>query len=97
MKSPSRPTNLSYYTTWWLPPASSMSSPNAALSGFDENLLIENDTKKQVNIREICLKRNDLLGSFFFVHLENNEKSIEINMLYSEQTISIKLKTKDDP
>jgi hypothetical protein len=42
-----------------------MSSPNAALSGFDENLLIENDTKKQVNIREICLKRNDLLDPFF--------------------------------
>lgn len=65
MKSPSRPTNLSYYTTWWLPPTSSMSSPNAALSGLDENLLIENDTKKQVNIREICLKRNDLLDPFF--------------------------------
>ena len=46
---PSRPSSLSYYTTWWLTPTSSISSPNAGSSSQDEHLLVEKNVKKRVN------------------------------------------------
>jgi hypothetical protein len=35
MKSNYRPSDLSYYTTWWLTPTSSLSSQNTTLSVHD--------------------------------------------------------------
>ncbi len=50
MKLSYHPSDLSYYTTWWLTPVSSISSQNTTLSGVDDNVPIVEDRKKQVNI-----------------------------------------------
>jgi hypothetical protein len=48
------PNNLSYYTTWWLMSASSMSlSQNMKSPSLDDDRFIDRRRKKQVNIYKI--------------------------------------------
>ncbi len=69
MKLPARPMDLSYYTTWWLTPTSSTSSPNTTSNDIEENLLIETGAKKQVNTSKNIFQWKQI---FFFIHSEND-------------------------
>lgn len=69
LKTPAGPTELSFYTTWWLTPTPSISSSNAASSSADDSLLIEKDRKKQV---KIDVYSNSEMTQFDFSRLEND-------------------------
>jgi hypothetical protein len=74
------PSDLSYYTTWWLISASSMSSSqNMKLSSLDEDPFIDRHRRKQVNIYKIFQNERT------FFHLEITCKSNEIYLLFSDK------------
>jgi hypothetical protein len=63
IKSSYNPSNLSYYTTWWLASTSSISSQNTLSSVLDNDIPVVTDRKKQVNICKL-FRKNDLFFSF---------------------------------
>ena len=82
MESSYHPGDLSYYTTWWFTPTPSMSSQNTITFGTQNGL--DEHQKNQVNLLFTA-------NSNKIFHLENNSKSIEIYVLYSDRIFPIKI------